>query len=118
MLKPNEAMIEAAVAHGGRVGLVASFEPTLASMPAEFPSRVEVHPVLAEGALAALDLGDGALHDRLAADAAERIAPHCDVIALAQFSLARAAGAVMQRTGKRVLVTTDSAVLALKARLT
>ena len=76
VLKPNEAMIDdavrAATAGGrrGRIGLVATFAPTLASMPAEFPAGVEVIPVLAEGALAALDAGDVATHDRLAADAA------------------------------------------------
>lgn len=37
VLKPNEAMVADAVALGGVVGLVASFGPTLASMPPEFP---------------------------------------------------------------------------------
>ena len=39
VLKPNEAMIDEAVARaaGGAIGLVASFGPTLQSMPAEFP---------------------------------------------------------------------------------
>ncbi|MGH8847734.1 MAG: arylsulfatase, partial [Polaromonas sp.] len=38
VLKPNEAMIADAVASGLRVGLVATFAPTLQSMPAEFPA--------------------------------------------------------------------------------
>ncbi|MDO9709126.1 arylsulfatase [Paracraurococcus lichenis] len=117
VLKPNEAMIEEAVAAaraaaGGRrprIGLLASFAPTLDSMPPEFPGDVEVVPCLAEGSLAALDAGDGAAHDRLAAEAARRIAD-CDVIALAQFSLARAAPAVAEATGRPVLTTPDSAV--------
>lgn len=37
VLKPNEAMIEEAQAIGGRIGLLASFAPTLQSMPPEFP---------------------------------------------------------------------------------
>ena len=47
VLKPNEAMIDDAVraarAFGrrGRIGLIATFAPTLASMPAEFPSNME-----------------------------------------------------------------------------
>ena len=79
VLKPNEAMIDAAVravtggGRRGRIGLVATFAPTLSSMPAEFPAGVEVIPVLAEGALAALDAGDAATHDRLAVDAARRL---------------------------------------------
>jgi hypothetical protein len=40
IMKPNEAMIDDAVRAGRRVGLVATFGPTLASMPAEFPPSV------------------------------------------------------------------------------
>jgi len=124
VLKPNEAMIEEAVRlaraapRGGRIGLVATFAPTLASMPAEFPAGVVVVPLLAEGALAALDRGDAATHDRLAADAARRaVAQGCDVVALAQFSLARAAPAVAAAAAVPVVTTPASAVRALRARL-
>lgn len=116
VLKPNEAMIEEAMAIGGRIGLLASFEPTLQSMPPEFPGSLTVTPKLAEGALAALDRGDGAEHDRLAALAASDLAG-CDAIALAQFSLARAASAVAEMTGKPVLTTPNSAVRKLKRLL-
>lgn len=116
VLKPNEAAIEEAVAMGRRVGLLASFPGTLASMPPEFPAGVEVVPCLAEGALAALDVGDGAAHDRLAAAAARRLAG-CDVILLGQFSLARAARAVADATGLPVVTTPASAVRRLKAML-
>ena len=116
VLKPNEAMIEDAVAMGGRIGLLASFGPTLQSMPPEFPAGARMERSLAEGALAALDRGDGATHDRLAAEAAVRIRD-CDVIALAQFSLARAADAVQAATGRPVLTTPDSAVRKLKRLL-
>lgn len=116
VLKPNEAMIEEAEALGGRIGLLASFAPTLRSMPAEFPASLTVVPKLAEGALAALDRGDGETHDRLAAEAAGDLAG-CDLIALAQFSLARAAPAVAAATGKQVLTTPDSAVRKLKRLL-
>src|ERR1700720_2101440 len=47
VLKPNEAMIEQAAAQGRRIGLLATFAPTLASMPAEFPRSVTVVPKLA-----------------------------------------------------------------------
>src|SRR6185295_8106154 len=53
VLKPNEAMVELAAAQGRRIGLLATFAPTLASMPREFPGSVEVVPKLAAGALAA-----------------------------------------------------------------
>lgn len=116
VLKPNEAMIEEAVAAGGRIGLLATFAPTLASMPPEFPPGTDLLPCLVEGALAALDAGDTAAHDRLAVEAAKRL-EGCEVIALAQFSLARAAGAIAEATGKTVLTTPDSAVRKLKRLL-
>lgn len=116
VLKPNEAMIEEAQAYGCRIGLLASFPATLASMPREFPAGTEVVPCLAEGALEALDRGDMAGHDRLAAQAAMALVD-CDVIALAQFSLARAASAVAAASGRLVLTTPDSAVRKLQRLL-
>jgi hypothetical protein len=116
VLKPNEAMIEQAVARGRRIGLLSTFAPTLASMPPEFPTSVEVVPKLAEGALAALDRGDRATHDRLVAEAARDLRD-CDLIALAQYSMAPAAAQVAQATRKTVLTTPDSAVEKLKSLL-
>jgi Asp/Glu/hydantoin racemase len=118
VLKPNEAMIADATRIGRRIGLVASFAPTLASMPAEFPSQVSVLPVLAEGALDALTLGDAPLHDRLVVQAAlQATAMGCDVVALAQFSLARAASAVEHAVRVPVLTTVGSAVRLLRERV-
>jgi hypothetical protein len=117
VLKPNEAMIEEAVVRGGRVGLLASFAPTLQSMPAEFPQGIELKPKLAEGALAALDAGDAANHDQLVGAAAADLRD-CDVVALAQFSLARARDQVAENSGRPVLTTPDSAVRKLRSLLT
>ncbi|WP_293868192.1 arylsulfatase [uncultured Alsobacter sp.] len=116
VLKPNEAMIEDALSAGRRIGLMATFGPTLLTMPAEFPADLVVEPCLVEGALAALDRGDAAEHDRLAAAAARGLA-HCDAIALAQFSLARAAGAVAAASGLPVLTTPESAVRKMRRLL-
>ncbi|HEX6017807.1 MAG TPA: aspartate/glutamate racemase family protein [Burkholderiaceae bacterium] len=122
VLKPNEAMIDEATAqvrsHGGRIGLLATFAPTLASMPAEFPADVPLLSALADGALPALDRGDGAAHDRAAAQAAQALkAQGCTAIALAQFSLARARDPVAAATGLPVFTTPDSAVRALRRLL-
>jgi hypothetical protein len=116
VLKPNEAMIEEAVASGRRIGLLASFAPTLQSMPSEFPDGVELKLKLAEGALAALDAGDGATHDRLVGEAARDLRD-CDAVALAQFSLARARDQVAEVSGRPVLTTPESAVRKLRALL-
>jgi Asp/Glu/hydantoin racemase len=116
VLKPNEAAIEEAVGMGRRIGLLATFPATLSSMPPEFPPGVDVVPCLAEGALAALDAGDLASHDRLAAEAAVALRD-CDVVLLGQFSLARAAKAVAASTGRPVVSTPGSAVAKLKRAL-
>ena len=118
VLKPNEAMVQEALAHGGRVGLIASFAPTLASMPPEFPPEMELRCALAAGAMEALNAGDLSVHDALVVDAARELAAAgCSVIALAQFSMARAAPAVRQALGLPVLTTPGSAVRALRQRI-
>ncbi|MBR0788026.1 arylsulfatase [Bradyrhizobium manausense] len=109
VLKPNEAMIERAVTMGKKVGLLSTFPPTLVSMPPEFPTSVQIVPKLAEGALAALDRGDRATHDRLIVEASRDLRD-CDVIALAQFSIAATAPLVAEVTGRPVVTTPDSAV--------
>ncbi len=116
VLKPNEAMIEQAVARGHRIGLLSTFAPTLQSMPPEFPSSVQVVPKLAEGALVALDRGDRAEHDRLVAKASRDLRD-CDLIALAQYSMAPAAALVADASNLPVLTTPDSAVSKLKQML-
>jgi Asp/Glu/hydantoin racemase len=116
VLKPNQAMIEQATARGQRIGLLSTFAPTLKSMPQEFPSTIQIVPKLAEGALAALDRGDRAGHDRLVAEASRDLRD-CDLIALAQYSMAPAAAMVAEATKLPVLTTPDSAVAKLKQLL-
>jgi aspartate/glutamate racemase len=66
----------------------------------------------------ALNAGKGAEHDALVVAAAQRLrAQGCDVIALAQFSMARAQSAVEQALGLPVFTTPDSAVRELRRRL-
>jgi maleate cis-trans isomerase len=122
VLKPNEAMIEEAMAltgPRGRIGLMATFAPTLTSMPPEFGAvapEMTLVPCLAEEALAALNAGSLAGHNAAAARAAGALGD-CDAIALAQFSLSQAAAAVAEATGKPVLTTPDSAVRKLRRLL-
>jgi hypothetical protein len=113
--KPNQGMFAEAIARGGRIGLVASFRPSIASLMAEFPDGTDVTPIFVPGALEALARGDGEEHDRLTAGAAAMA--DVDVLALGQFSLARAADSVRQATGKPVLTTPDSAVRELARAL-
>lgn len=118
VLKPNEAMVAQAAARGGRIGLVASFAPTLASMPSEFPPGTDLRTALAEGAMAALDAGDAARHDAGVVLAARRLLDEgCTTIALAQFSMARARDAVAAACGVPVLTTVHSGVAELRRRV-
>ncbi|MCE2914363.1 MAG: aspartate/glutamate racemase family protein [Rubrivivax sp.] len=126
VLAPNEAMVDealaAAQAGGCAIGLVASFAPTLASMPAEFSAvdaGVSLHTALADGALAALQAGDPARHDAAVVAAARRLVQDhgCGVVALAQFSLARAAGSVRDALGPGVAVFTTPTSAANRLRV-
>ena len=118
VLKPNEAMIAEAAAGIGKLGLIATFQPTLDSMPPEFPAGVDLELALAEGALDALNAGDAARHDALIAQQASALRDKgCNRIALAQFSMARARAVCESAARLPVLTTVDSAVRALRARL-
>lgn len=123
VLKPNEAMYEQLVAKDGTVSLLATFQPSLPSMLAEIAAfakdkgtNVNVEPNLVEGALQALlDLQPDE-HNRLIAEAVAK-QEACDVIALAQFSMAPAKILAATRTAKPIFTTPDSAVAKLKVLL-
>jgi hypothetical protein len=120
VLKPNEAMLEAALDAGRRLALVATFAPTIPSMTGELEALARargvaaaITPVFVPGAMQALDAGDGREHDRLVAAAVRPLAGH-DAILLAQFSLARAAPAVTAAAGGTVLTSPATAVAKLR----
>ena len=118
VLKPNEAMVADVSGIEGPVGLVASFAPTLVSMPAEFPGSVVLRTALVEEAMQALNRGDPATHDaRVVRAALDLAGAGCQAIALAQFSMARAASAVAEATGLPVFTTPGSAVSRLRRQL-
>lgn len=118
VLKPNEAMVAEASTLGHRIGLIASFAPTLISMPSEFSKGVNVIPCMAEGALEALNHGEWDRHDDIvSASALHLVNQGCDVIALAQFSMARAQDAVRRVVKVPVVTTPGSAVKFLRYRL-
>jgi Asp/Glu/hydantoin racemase len=125
LLKPDEAMIAAALDAGRRIGVVATMPATPAMTESQLGAAaaargvtIEVSPSLAAGAFRAIQGGDAATHDRLVVDAALRIAPAVDVICLAQFSMARTRAAVQARVGVPVLASPTAAVAKLRAALT
>lgn len=124
VFKPNEAAYADALALGARIGLLISFAPARASMVPELEEAARaqgrvatVEARLADGALAALQRGDGEEHDRLVAEAAATLPDDLDAVVIGQFSMARAAAAVRARVKAPVLTTPDSAVAFLRRRL-
>ncbi len=120
VLKPNEAMLEDALAIGSRVALLTTFAPSIPSLKAELEQlaairgiRLYISTRSIPAAIAALQQGRGAEHDRLIAAAADEIGA-CDALVLGQFSMARAAPGISSTPGRRVLTSPQSAVNRLK----
>jgi len=123
VLKPNEAMFEAALAAGKRIGMIGTFERSLPGMEQEFRDLVaergaqaSITSICVPAAMPALQKGDRATHDLLLAEAATRLAG-CDAIMLAQFSTSVAAPAVQARMKVPVLTSPGSAVAKMKRLL-
>lgn len=123
VLKPNEAMLDEALAAGSRIGLIATFEPSIPALQAELEDlararrqTVTVTSSTVPAALTALHGGDVNTHDRMIADAAARLMP-CDALVLGQFSMASAARLIPGQGGCRVLTSPESAVLRLRQAL-
>lgn len=123
VLKPNEAMFEAALELGPRIGLVATFERSVPMLEAEMRrlaaqrgADATLHVVCEPRAMAALQAGDISTHNVLLAEAAARL-PSCDAVLLAQFSTSVAADAVQARLTAPVLTSPGSAVAKMKRAL-
>ena len=130
VIKPNEGMLgealDAAERGSGRLALLATFEPSLESIAGELQAlardrsqSVKLSTRHVPGAMSALDGGDGERHDWLIAAAVDEwdACRDCDALLLAQFSMARTAPMVRTRTSVPVLVSTDSAVAAVRRAL-
>jgi len=123
-LKPDEAMIAAALDAGTRIGIVATNPPATPAAAAQLVAgaktrgvEIQVVQSVAEGAFAIGNSGDAATHDRMVVEAAERIAGQVDVLCLAQVSMALARGAVQAKVKVPVLTSPSTAVARLKRLL-
>lgn len=103
--------------------LVATFEASLAPMSQELLAlaarqgrRVDLQTVFVPEAMQDLAEGRGALHDEKIAVGARDL-QGCEVIMLAQFSMAQARPAVQRAVTCPVLSSPDCAVTALKERM-
>lgn len=132
-LKPNEAMFEDALraalkanqndAEVLNIGLVATFAASIVSMSEEFNAltaglerQVKLHSLFVPNAMDALAQGHAEDHHRLIAEGVQTM-PACDVIMLAQFSMAAAQTLVQTKTNTSILTSPECAVLALQKRM-
>lgn len=111
-------MAQKAVSEAQRIGVISTLPTTLdptcrlLRRCAEEAGRdVTLVEGLADGAFAAGQSGDSETHDRLIAEAAQRIAGDVDLFVLAQGSMARMEQRLSELTGKPVL---SSPVLGIK----
>ena len=123
VLTPDEAMMERAVASGRRIGMLATFEPTLETasqalrdIAAANGREVAIHAQWVPGALAALQSGDAATHEALIVEAARGM-PDVDALMLAQFTMSVCAPAVRAAVSVPVLTSPHTAVAKLKRLL-
>lgn len=123
VLKPNEAMFEEALSHGGNIGMIATFGPAVAMMEQEFAEEAarmkpgaRLTSWLAPGAIEALRAGDAETHNRRVAEGVAALGPR-DAILLAHFSTSRAREACRALTARPVLSSPDAAVRKLRRLL-
>ncbi|MEO9782017.1 MAG: hypothetical protein ABJH07_16885 [Sedimentitalea sp.] len=123
VMKPNEAMFDAAFSHGHRIAMIYTFPPVVAGLEQEFSeaakarrSTAKIVSVFCDGALVAKRAEDGATHGQLTADCVAGI-KGADVILLAQFSMASAADAARERTTIPVLTSPQAAITQMLRRI-
>lgn len=125
-LKPNEAMFAQAldsVRDDGKLGLIATFEASIPSMSAELlqmarqrGQHIELQTGFVPEAMRDLAEGRASQHHQKIAQAARKLAG-CDVVMLAQFSMAAALPLVQEQLACPALSSPDCAVLALRRAL-
>ena len=123
VLKPNEAMFEEALGRGGKIGMIATFKPSIPSMEQEFyalaeerGTSVSLESILVEEAMSALGRGELETHNRLIREACTVFAGY-ETVMLAQFSASQAAADVEAELGCMVLTSPHSAVKKLHGLL-
>jgi Asp/Glu/hydantoin racemase len=123
VLKPNEAMFQAALAQGQNIGMLATFAPSVSTMTDEWDEYVAqaggkatLRTIVVNDAIDRLRNGDAETHNRLVAERAPELA-NCDAIMLAHFSTSRAAAAVRAKVSVPVLTAPHAAVERMHAMI-
>lgn len=121
VLRIDSPMADLAVASGDRIGVLATLSATLGPttrLVEESAKRQNKTPTITarkvDGAFSALRAGDRAMHDRLVLAAFSELAVECDVVVLAQASMARVIDHTQdQPGGPTVLTSPDSGMTQL-----
>jgi Asp/Glu/hydantoin racemase len=121
VLKPNEAMFQAAIAQGSRIGMLATFAPSVSTMTEEFEEyitragkKATLTTIVVDDAIRLLKGGDVESHNRLVAARAPEFAGY-DAVMLAHFSTSRAAADVRAVLDVPVLTAPDAAVQRMRS---
>lgn len=125
VLKIDYPMARRAVRAGGRIGVAATFPPTLvptrrllASAAGEIGATIETVEDVTPEAYDALLSGDAARHDRLLLEAVSRLeARGVSVVVLAQVSMARVLPKLEGRVGVPVLSSLHTSLEAIRGAL-
>ena len=109
IVRIDEAMTRKAIAMADSIAVLATLSTTLnptlqliERCAKEMGKSVKTVSALAEGAFPAITQGDTETHDRLIAETAKRVSNTCDVLLLAQGSMARMEFPLQEMTGKTV----------------
>jgi Asp/Glu/hydantoin racemase len=121
VLKPNEAMFQAAIEKGSRIGMLATFAPSVGTMTEEFEDYLQragkqatLTTIVVDDAIRLLKGGDAESHNRLVAARAPEFAGY-DAVMLAHFSTSRAAADVRAVLDVPVLTAPDAAVQRMRS---
>lgn len=97
IISSDESMLNEAVKIGGKIGVIATVAkagPTTTNLLYETAEKqgkeIEVETVVITEAFQALQKGDQAKHDEMIHAEIDKLSSHCDVVLLAQYSMARA----------------------------
>ncbi|TGX83123.1 Asp/Glu/hydantoin racemase [Palleniella muris] len=120
----DKPMAEKAVQEAKRIGVISTLPTTLdptcrllQNCAKAAGKEIELVEGLADGAFAAGQSGDSETHDRLIAEAAQKIADKVDMFVLAQGSMERMEKRLAELTGKPVLSSPCLGVLGLRKYL-
>jgi Asp/Glu/hydantoin racemase len=112
IIKIDDPMAERAVSSGNRIGLVCTARSTVDPSSALLQEHadvikkpIEIDVSLSTHAYDALFAGDRGKHDKIIIEEASKLAETCDVIVLAQASLAHLQQPIADKTGKPTLAS-------------